>query len=445
MPALMPGLRASRPRLLPLLRCAATARVPVAVPLLPGQDVGGGSGSSRRGPGRGSFELASAAAAAAAIGAGCWASTAPAKLEERPAYEPPPRLGTSFSSLPRSMPADEAGQLAWSVKNLEVDRVRQLLKKWPHGATLLDSEDNTLFHLAARQPARCAAQPGAATELIKLLLQEGWEVVDLKNSQGERAELVAAREDPNGPARLLLRARSYDFQEKSRAEVPLLLVGEESPVPWKWQYLLQDEQRRCWAGVLPNAFPPEQCEEWLQIATEEGNWQRLPGVPRKVAWYVDAEFADTPYRYSGLEYTATVFPPWMEEIRREVCTLCGIPPERYPNSCNVNIYPDNTGEVGWHSDDEVMFRGIAGDTRIISFSLGASRDFCWRLQGTADTIGCAPLGNGDIMTMEGLFQKHYKHAVPASDVPCGPRINFTFRWVVVKAHAADAETKATVV
>ena len=50
----------------------------------------------------------------------------------------------------------------------------------------------------------------------------------------------------------------------------------------------------------------------------------------------------------------------------------------YPNSCNVNIYDDQSQEapndklftneprkveVGWHSDDEVLFQGLAGDTR----------------------------------------------------------------------------------
>merc|ERR1712087_347594 len=189
------------------------------------------------------------------------------------------------------------------------------------------------------------------------------------------------------------------------------------------------------------AVDEARCKEWFDIALEQAPWQGLPDVPRKVAWFVSEDFADVPYRYSGLEYPATVFPPWMQEIRRTVCEQCGIPPEQYPNSCNVNVYDDHTGEVGWHSDDEVMFQSLSGDTRIISFSLGSARDFCWRLQGTTDTLGAVPLGDGDIMTMEGLFQKHYKHSVPATPSPFGKRINFTFRWIEVKAHAEDAGTK----
>ena len=42
------------------------------------------------------------------------------------------------------------------------------------------------------------------------------------------------------------------------------------------------------------------------------------------------------------------------------------------------------------------------NARILSLSLGASRDFCWRLQGTLEMLGTVPLGDGDVATMEGL-------------------------------------------
>jgi len=356
-------------------------------------------------------------------------------------YEPPPNFGQSFSTLPARSPADRGARLAWAVKNLKVDDVRDILEEWPRGATMIDKDDNTLFHLAASQPDVCKARPEEAKRVIQILLERGWEVVDLKNRHSERAEVVATKADPNGVVRQLLMDRSRNFQEPSRVVKSLRLVGEDSPVSKSWQYVVADDRRRSWAGILPRSIPASKCRAWMGTAVHWAPWEVLPDTPRKVAWFVSADYADTPYRYSGLEYTANVFPPWMEEIRKDVCHLCGIPPEEYPNSCNVNLYEDQSGEVGWHSDDEVMFQSITSDTRIISFSLGAARDFCWRLQGTTESLGCVPLGDGDVMTMEGLFQKHYKHSVPASAVPCGPRINFTFRWIRVKAHAADAETK----
>lgn len=390
----------------------------------------------------GTAGAAAAGAMVVATGFG-WASSSPVQLESHPTYEPPARHYGSFKHIPRSSSADKTGQLAWAVKNLDVQSVQSILEKWPHGATLIDDEHNTLFHLLAYESKRAAAQPDVAAEVMQLLLRTGWDVVDQKNLHGHRAQIVAAQTDAHGPVVQLLEARSHDYVEQLRSQEPLPLIGESSPCPWKWLYHLQDEQRRCYAGVLSSAIPKELCKDWMDTVVEKAPWVGSPNVPRKVAWFVDPDFADVPYEYGGLSYAPTVFPPWMQEIRREVCSLCGIPPEQYPNSCNVNLYPDHKGVVDWHSDDEVMFQGLAGDTSIISFSLGSPRDFCWRLQGTTQQVGCTPLGDGDIMTMEGLFQKHYKHSVPESSTPCGRRVNFTFRWILVKSHAVDAKTKGT--
>ena len=40
------------------------------------------------------------------------------------------------------------------------------------------------------------------------------------------------------------------------------------------------------------------------------------------------------------------------------------------------------------------------------------------------------LAHGDLCTMEGLFQKHYQHAVEQEYDKQEPRINLTWRWVV---------------
>jgi len=355
-------------------------------------------------------------------------------------YQPPPLLDKGFASI-YNHPPDEKGQLVWAVKNMDVKSVRQKLEQWPQGANLIDTEGNTLFHVIASEARAVEEHPEAVKELMQLLLKDGWSVVDMKNQKGERADVVASHEAPTGLAKKLFQSRSQDFVEQMRIEKPLLLIRDLTPVPWAWQYLVEDDQRRCYAGVLKSAFPADKCNEWMNDTLAKSNWVSLPGVARKVAWFVSEEFADCPYKYSGLEYPATVFPQFMLDIRQEVCAACGIPPEDYPNSCNVNVYDDHSREVGWHADDEVMFQGLAGDTRIVSFSLGVPRDFSWRLQGTTQTVGSVPLGDGDIMTMEGLFQKHYKHSVPVSDKACGRRANFTFRWIRVKAHAVDSTVK----
>jgi len=388
-----------------------------------------------------------AAISSAGVATGCLRFfKSPLEAEERswrnPTYVPPPRFQKSFAELPSKTPVDDAGRLAWAVKHLKMNHVKEILDKWPHGATLIDKDDNTLFHVAASNPDVCETQPEAAKELFEILLQHGWQVVDQKNRNGERAEVVAKRLAPDGVPRQMLAARSRDFTEKLRSERPLLLVKEQSSVPWLWEYPVQDDQRRCFAGVVWKAVDSETCKRWMDTTVKDAPWDRTADG-RQVAWFVSADCHDCPYRYSGNEHQGHIFPPWMEEIRDEVCgRICGIPRELYPNCCNVNVYPGPEGEVGWHADDEVYFQSLSDDTRIISFSLGASRDFKWRLQGTDVPLGTASLGNGDVMTMEGLFQKHYKHSVPKSSIPCGKRLNFTFRWIVAKAHAEDAGTEA---
>jgi len=409
----------------------------------------GGSGGSNENK----AVLAGAFAAAAA--AGLFLATDSVRMEAAaavpttsalttPEYENPPKLPKAFGDLAKGKPKDEAFLAAWCVKNLDVKSLKSLLEKTPNVAATLDAEDNTLFHLLASESEICAKKPEAARETVKLLLEvgDGWKVADLKNQKGERADVVAKKADPGGIAQQLIEARSKDFREPLRYEKPITLVSESTPCPWEWQTLLADEQRRSWAAAFLGAVPPEKCKAWFDVALHEAPWEALPDVPRKVVWYVDEEFMDCPYRYSGLEFQARPFPPWMKEIRKEVCALCGIPPDQLPNSCNMNVYEDNRGEVGWHSDDEAYFQGLLDDATIISFSLGAPRPFCWRMGGTTETLGCVPVGNGDIMTMEGMFQRHYKHCVPAMDTPCKERINMTFRWIKVKAHAVDAETKA---
>eukprot|EP00439_Symbiodinium_sp_Y106_P085391 s635_g28.t1 len=85
-----------------------------------------------------------------------------------PTYVPPPRWQGTFATLPSRPPESEAGQLAWAVKHLKVEKVRSILERWPHGAALIDDENNTLFHLAAANPGRAAEQPEGAGEAFLL-------------------------------------------------------------------------------------------------------------------------------------------------------------------------------------------------------------------------------------------------------------------------------------
>jgi alkylated DNA repair dioxygenase AlkB len=343
-------------------------------------------------------------------------------------YVPPPRC-TSLDS-PDSEPARMAVD---AVRRLDAMSLRKVLNEHPRMAALSDATGETLFHVFA-------VADGAETErnevLNLLLAKGGWDVVDAKNARGFRA-------DASGPGSALLKSRSRKAREPLRVDKALTLTTESSDCPWRWTSCVDDEQRRCWAAVLRQSAPEPVLDRWFRAAQECEKIRPVGGEKRRAAWFTDAAHLHCPYRYSGLEFPAEPFPDWVQEIRVHLGRVCGLADEDLPNSVNVNLYANQSEEVGWHADDEVFFQGLSGDTLILSFSLGASREFCWRLQGETEKAGDVRLGHGDLMTMEGLFQRHYKHSAPGSDEPCGPRVNLTFRWIVVDQHASDAGVKST--
>merc|ERR1712203_816923 len=84
-----------------------------------------------------------------------------------------------------------------------------------------------------------------------------------------------------------------------------------------------------------------------------------------------------------------------------------------------------------HSDDEPPFQATVRDALIMSLSIGATRLFRLRCKDGHYEDTRIFLNHGDLCTMEGLCQKHYRHCVPMQeDEPCSARINLTWRWVV---------------
>eukprot|EP00980_Cylindrotheca_fusiformis_P003450 scaffold770_cov109-Cylindrotheca_fusiformis.AAC.17 len=134
------------------------------------------------------------------------------------------------------------------------------------------------------------------------------------------------------------------------------------------------------------------------------------------------------------------------------------------NSCNLNYYPTGGG-VGFHADDEFLFDGLQQPVRIVSLSLTAggrankegARKFQFRKKqlgedgNTSDPkndnreLQTIMLGHGDLMTMEGYFQKHYLHSVwPGDDQSYighpdtqGERINLTWRTIVKHLNGSE--------
>mmetsp|Transcript_26447 Transcript_26447/g.47727 ORF Transcript_26447/g.47727 Transcript_26447/m.47727 type:complete len:653 (+) Transcript_26447:88-2046(+) len=226
-----------------------------------------------------------------------------------------------------------------------------------------------------------------------------------------------------------------DNWEESRDQTRLKLLSDGCPDS-PWTYPLKDESRRSFSGLLKGVLDEEQCKSFFDAIKEGTDWKQPEGqhglIPRKTGWMV-RRGCTCRYRYGGIEVEPQEFPKWMHELMTICMKPCGLTrPSDWPNSCNLNLYEDGGMTVGWHSDDEKLFQGKFRDCRIISLSLGAARKFELRLNWPEDgekPVRRISLGSGDLLTMEGMTQKHFQHRVPREDNVTEPRINLTWRWV----------------
>ena len=137
-------------------------------------------------------------------------------------------------------------------------------------------------------------------------------------------------------------------------------------------------------------------------------------TPRLTAW-----MGDHAYRYSGLTNEPQPWPPTLATLRDRLSEELGTP----FNSCLANLYRNGSDSMGYHADDEPEF---GPQPVIASISLGARRRFALRHR-TSKQRWTWELGAGDLLVMSGESQRDYRHAVPKTARPVGPRMNLTFR------------------
>nr|ARD09183.1 eukaryotic translation initiation factor 4E-3b [Amphidinium carterae] len=274
-------------------------------------------------------------------------------------------------------------------------------------------------------------------------------------------------------------------QEPSRQTALLELLYERSALPAEaWRPVVIDEDWRCFSFLAPKAISADRTEYFRTRLLQTAPWVELKNtkgtsVTRSTCWYArggctctytygrDLRMANSrscggqgasvpvasnnsptgavdcpvPEEDSHKEFQAT-----MAEIMEHVFNgvFQGFREEEWPNAANVNLYRDGRQAVGWHADDESLFKGKESDCPIVSISLGASREFWVALKREGGSMEPDPktvvevdLQDGDVLTMEGRMQKHCLHLVPKGN-PRAPireeRINITFRWVREHKH-----------
>ena len=187
---------------------------------------------------------------------------------------------------------------------------------------------------------------------------------------------------------------------------------------------------------IPDFLEPAQGYYLYDCIHDRADWQRQTvrlfdkeyQSPRLSAWYGDP---DAVYRYSG---TINVPLPWfdpLQTLREQVQTITRC---RF-NSVLLNYYRDGNDSMGRHSDDETEL----GERPVIaSVSLGETRRFIFhpRKFNTAESIRFN-LTHGSLLIMSGSCQRQWKHSVPKSKKPTGPRINLTFRNIMFSSFQDD--------
>ena len=141
---------------------------------------------------------------------------------------------------------------------------------------------------------------------------------------------------------------------------------------------------------------------------------------RKVAWYGDESYA---YTYSNASKFAL---PWTKELL-ELKKIAEDKTGTSFNSCLLNLYHNGDEGMAYHSDDE---KALAKDSAIASLSFGAERKFLFKHKQTKDTIGTF-LEDGSLLVMKDETQTNWLHRLPPTKKVTTPRVNLTFRTMVV--------------
>ncbi len=141
---------------------------------------------------------------------------------------------------------------------------------------------------------------------------------------------------------------------------------------------------------------------------------------RKVAWYGDQDFE---YTYSNSTKRAL---PWTTELL-ELKTLAEEKTGETFNSCLLNLYHTGDEGMAWHSDAE---KDLKKDGAIGSMSFGAARKFSFKHKCNKAIISTL-LEHGSLLVMKDTTQTHWLHRLPPTKLVNKPRVNLTFRTIVV--------------
>ena len=173
---------------------------------------------------------------------------------------------------------------------------------------------------------------------------------------------------------------------------------------------------------------PQTAQNYFEILLDTIEWKNDEAfilgkhiiTARKVAWYADENFS---YTYSGTTKQALKWTKELLELKQLTEKING---DTF-NSCLLNLYHNGNEGMAWHSDDE---KALQKNGTIASLSFGAERKFAFKHKKNKQVVSLQ-LENGSLLLMKDATQTNWLHRLPPTTKINSPRINLTFRKMIV--------------
>jgi alkylated DNA repair dioxygenase AlkB len=177
----------------------------------------------------------------------------------------------------------------------------------------------------------------------------------------------------------------------------------------------------------PHFFDKEEADQIYAQLTKEIPWQqddiRVFGKtypqPRLTALFGNE---GKPYSYSNIKMQPHPWNLLLQKIKSQVESVS----DTNFTTVLLNQYRDGKDSNGWHADNE---KELGTNPIIASISFGAERTFQLKHNSDKDQKKSIILEHGSLLLMKGTTQHFWKHQIPKTTKPVGPRINLTFRVI----------------
>ncbi|MFE3870976.1 alpha-ketoglutarate-dependent dioxygenase AlkB family protein [Flavobacterium sp. ZS1P70] len=177
----------------------------------------------------------------------------------------------------------------------------------------------------------------------------------------------------------------------------------------------------------PNFFNKEEANSIYAELINEIPWQqdeitvygKKHPQPRLTALFGNE---GKPYSYSNIKMQPHPWNSLLQKIKSQVEHVS----DTIFTTVLLNKYRDGKDSNGWHADNE---KELGTNPIIASISFGAERTFQLKHNSDKDQKKSILLEHGSLLLMKGMTQHFWKHQIPKTAKPIGPRINLTFRVI----------------